>query len=93
MRLIHYKYEEETYVSLDELRQVDVPDLKRNGEGEEFDTAFIHLETLLEVLILFEEGCIIYDDLCVRNPQLKYFIVDCFGRLNTANGLFQVNVE
>jgi hypothetical protein len=46
-----------------ELRQVNVPDLKRYGEREQLNTPLIHLEALLEVLVLLEELCVIDNDL------------------------------
>lgn len=52
-----------THVALNELGQVDVPDLERDGEREEVDSSLVHLETLLEVLLLFEEGSVVDDDL------------------------------
>ena len=67
-----------TYVSFDELRKVDVPKFERYGIGEKLDTTFIYLEALLEVFVLFQESSVVDDDLSVGYPQLEDLVVDRF---------------
>ena len=57
------RLESDPYVAFHKFRQVDVPELECDREGEKLDTALVYLEALLEVLVLFEECRIVDDDL------------------------------
>lgn len=93
LRIVSAEQQGSTHVSLDELGQVDIPNLKGNREREQFHTPFVDLEALLEVLVLFEERRVVHDDLRVGDAQLKNFVVDRFRRVHCADGLFEVDVE
>ncbi len=56
-----------TYISLDELREINVPYLEGNWEREQLDAPLVYFETFLEVLILFEEGRIVDNNLGIRS--------------------------
>lgn len=66
-------------VTLNKLREVNIPDLESDGEVEQFDSPFVHLETFLKVLVLFQERGIIDNDLGVGDFQLHDLVVHCLG--------------
>jgi hypothetical protein len=80
-------------VSLDELGEVDVPDFESDREVEELDTSFVDLETLLPVLVLFQESRIVDNDLSVGDLELHDLVVDRFRGLDRSDRLFHVRVE
>ena len=52
-----------------------------------------YLEAFLEIIIFLKEGCIIDDNLGIRDPQFQNFIIDSFGGFNRSDGLFKVDVK
>jgi hypothetical protein len=52
-----------------------------------------YLEAFLEIIIFLKEGCVIDDNLGIRDPQFQNFIVNSFGEFNRSDGLFKVDVK
>ena len=88
-----HKNARRTYISLHKFGEVNVPNLKGNGESEELHASLVHLEAVLEIFVLFEEGGIVDNDLGVGNTEFQDLVVDSLCRLDSANRLFQVNVK
>ena len=82
-----------THVSFGKFRQIDIPNFERYGEGEQLDTALVHLEALLEVLVLFEELRIVDNDLSIGNLELEDLIVCSLCGFNGPQGFFEVDIE
>ena len=52
-----------------------------------------YLEAFLEIVVLLKEGCVIDDNLGIRDPQFQYFIINSFSGFNCSNRLFKVDVK
>lgn len=76
-----------------ELGQVDVPDLERYGKREQLNTPLVHLEALLEVLVLLEELCVIDNDLGISNFELEDLVVCSLSGFDSPQGFLKVDVE
>lgn len=72
----------DTYITLYKLRQVNIPDLERNGISEQFDATLVNFEAFLKILVFLEESSIVNDDLSIRDSQLENLVVNCLRRLN-----------
>ena len=73
------------HISFHKLCKIDVPNLERYGEGEELCAALIHLEAFLVVLVLFQEGGVVDDDLSVGDAQVEDLIVNCLRGFDRAD--------
>ncbi len=82
-----------TYISLDELREINVPYLEGNWEREQLDAPLVYFETFLEALILFEEGRIVDNNLGIRNSEFEDFVIYRLCGLHGPKGLLEVDVE
>lgn len=67
--------------------EIDQKEGIRDGSGQ------THFEALLEVLVFFQEGSIVDDDLSVGNAKVQNLVVHHLSRLYSANRFFQVNVK
>jgi hypothetical protein len=52
-----------------------------------------YLEAFLEIIIFLKKGCVIDDNLGIRDPQFQNFIINSFGGFNRSYGLFKVNIK
>lgn len=59
---------EQTYISLNEFGQINVPNFERNRVVEQLNTPFVHLEAFFEILIVLQEGGVVDDDLGIGYP-------------------------
>ena len=94
LSVIHFGHTmQTTHIAIHELGKIDIPDLERDWESEQFCTTLIHLEALLVVLVLLQEGGVIDNDLGVRDAEVQNLIVHSLGRLDCPEGFFEVDVE
>jgi hypothetical protein len=52
-----------------------------------------YLEAFLKIIIFLKEGCVIDDNLGIRDPQFQNFIINGFGGFNRSDGLFKVDIK
>lgn len=81
------------YISLDEFREIDVPNLKRNWEGEKFNASLVNFEAFLKVFVFFQECSIVDNDLSVRNAELQDFVIYSLCGLHRPKGLLEIDKE
>jgi hypothetical protein len=52
-----------------------------------------YLKAFLKIIIFFKKGCVVDDDLGIRDPQFQKFIINSFGGFDRSDGLFKVDVK
>lgn len=74
-----------TYIALDKLQKINVPELKGNRVAKEIDTTLVHLVTVLEELVLLQKVGIVDNDLRVGDLDFQNLVVHSLCRLHCSN--------
>lgn len=82
-----------TDVSPDKFGEIDVPYLEGNRKREQLNAPLIYFETFFEVFTFFKECGVIDNDLGIRDAELQDFVIHGFCRLDSSEGLLEVNIE